>query len=65
VRWTYVSPRGRIEPGERSGTYRVGVDELFVCADDASAISMEDYAVALVDEIETPRHVGRRLTVGY
>jgi uncharacterized protein len=65
VRWTYVSPPGRIEPGERSGTYCVGVDELLVGADDVSAISMEDYAVALVDEIETPRHVGRRFTVGY
>jgi putative NADH-flavin reductase len=65
VRWTYVSPPSRIEPGERSGTYRVGVDELLVGADDVSAISMEDYAVALVDEIETPRHVGRRFTVGY
>ncbi len=65
VRWTYVSPPGRIEPGERCGTYRVGVDELLVGADDVSAISMEDYAVALVDEIETPRHVGRRFTVGY
>jgi uncharacterized protein len=49
----------------RSGTYRVGVDELLVRVDDVSAISMEDYAVALVDEIETPRHLGRRFTVGY
>jgi uncharacterized protein len=54
---------GRRPP--RAFTYRVGVDGLLVGADDVSAISLEDYAVALVDEIDTPRHVGRRFTVGY
>ena len=65
VRWTYVSPPGRLAPGERTGAYRTGGDRLLVDVDGESAISMEDYAVALVDEIEEPRHVGRRFTVAY
>jgi putative NADH-flavin reductase len=65
VPWTYVSPPGRILPGERTGSYRTGGDELVVGSDGVSSISMEDYAVAVVDEAETPRHVGRRFTVGY
>ncbi|MFF4227303.1 NAD(P)-dependent oxidoreductase [Streptomyces abikoensis] len=64
VRWTNVSPAGLIEPGERSGTYRTALDDLVVNAEGKSRISTEDYAVALIDEIETPKHVGERFTVG-
>ncbi|MDT0451444.1 NAD(P)-dependent oxidoreductase [Streptomyces hesseae] len=64
VRWTNVSPAGLIEPGERSGTYRSALDDLVVDAEGKSRISAEDYAVALIDEIETPKHVGERFTVG-
>jgi putative NADH-flavin reductase len=67
-----VHPRepGALRPTKENAVqlcsaYRVGVDELLVGGDDVSAISIEDYAVALVDEVETPRHVGRRFTVGY
>ena len=65
VRWTYVSPPGGIAPGERTGVYRTGDDVLVAGPDRESSISMEDYAVALLDEAEEPRHVGRRFTVGY
>ena len=65
VKWTYVSPPGRIAPGERTGRYRVGDDTLLVAPDGASSISMEDYAVALIDEAEKPQHLMRRFTVGY
>lgn len=65
VRWTYISPPGRIAPGERAGVYRTAGDELLVDGAGDSSISMEDYAVAIADEVETPRHVGRRFTVGY
>ncbi|TJZ55935.1 NAD-dependent epimerase/dehydratase family protein [Streptomyces piniterrae] len=65
VHWTNLSPAAGIEPGERTGTYRTGTDELVTAADGSSRISAEDYAMALVDEIERPRHVGRRFTVGY
>ncbi|MEV0369179.1 NAD(P)H-binding protein [Streptomyces sp. NPDC050636] len=65
VRWTNVSPAATIEPGERTGTYRTGTDDLVTAADGSSRISAEDYAVALVDEIEQPRHIGERFTIGY
>lgn len=63
VRWTNLSPAGLIEPGERTGTYRTGLDDLVVDENGKSRISVEDYAVALVDEIEEPRHIGERFTV--
>ncbi|MBH1934612.1 NAD(P)H-binding protein [Streptomyces sp. AV19] len=63
VRWTNVSPAGTIEPGERTGTYRTGLDDLVVDENGKSRISTEDYAVALIDEIEKPQHVGERFTV--
>ncbi|MFI0737826.1 NAD(P)-dependent oxidoreductase [Streptomyces sp. NPDC021100] len=63
VRWTNLSPAGLIEPGERTGAYRTGLDDLVVDENGKSRISAEDYAVALVDEIEKPRHIGERFTV--
>ncbi|MEV4559822.1 NAD(P)H-binding protein [Kitasatospora sp. NPDC049285] len=65
VRWTNLSPAGTIEPGERTGAYRVGLEELLIGADGESRISAEDYAVALLDEVEQPQHVGRRFTAAY
>ncbi|MFF3505570.1 NAD(P)-dependent oxidoreductase [Streptomyces sp. NPDC003247] len=65
VRWTSLSPAGTIEPGERTGNYRTALDDLVVDEDGSSRISTEDYAVALIDEIEEPRHIGERFTVGY
>ena len=63
--WTFLSPSAFFAPGERTGRFRVGGDALLVGADGQSRISMEDYAIALVDELETPRHSRRRFTVGY
>ncbi|MDA1358989.1 NAD(P)H-binding protein [Glycomyces luteolus] len=64
--WTYISPSaGRIESGERTGLFRIGGDQLLVRADGTSDISLEDLAMAAVDEAETARHVKRRFTVGY
>ncbi|WP_439499358.1 NAD(P)-dependent oxidoreductase [Bosea sp. (in: a-proteobacteria)] len=63
--WTFLSPSALIQPGERTGTFRLGGDQLLVDAQGKSAISAEDYAVALVDEVETPAHSRRRFTVGY
>ncbi|MEU9105074.1 NAD(P)H-binding protein [Streptomyces xanthophaeus] len=65
VRWTTLSPAAQIEPGERTGTYRLGLDDLVTGEDGRSRISTEDYAVALVDEIERDAHAGKRFTVGY
>ncbi len=65
VDWTYLSPPALLEPGERTGGYRLGADELLVDAAGRSAISMEDLAVALLDEAERPRHRRARFTVAY
>jgi putative NADH-flavin reductase len=64
-RWTYASPSADIHAGERSGRFRVGGDQLLIDGDGRSGISYEDFAVALLDEIEWPRHIQRRFTVGY
>ncbi|MFT3763025.1 MAG: NAD(P)-dependent oxidoreductase [Pseudoxanthomonas sp.] len=63
--WTFLSPSRLFQPGSRTGKFRLGDDDLLVGADGASRISFEDYAVALVDELEQPRHSRRRFTVGY
>jgi putative NADH-flavin reductase len=65
VSWTYVSPPGAPLPGQRTGVFRLGDDTLIVNDNGESRISMEDYAVAIVNEAENPQHVGRRFTVGY
>ena len=60
VNWTMLSPAFVIAPGERTGTFRLGLDEPV-----GDHISAEDYAVALIDEAEKPAHNGRRFTLGY
>ncbi|AMJ62176.1 NAD(P)-dependent oxidoreductase [Bosea sp. PAMC 26642] len=63
--WTFLSPSALIQPGERTGKFRLGLDQLLVDAAGKSAISTEDYAIALVDELEKPAHSRKRFTVGY
>jgi len=63
--WTFLSPSAVIAPGERTGQFRLGKDQLLVDGTGQSRISAEDYAVALVDELETPAHARQRFTVGY
>jgi uncharacterized protein len=63
--WTYVSPAAIIQPGERTGTYRIGGDQLLVDAVGESRISIPDYAAGLVDELENGDAIRRRITVAY
>ena len=63
--WTYFSPAAFIEPGERTGKFRLGGDALLTDELGDSRISAEDYAVALVDELESPKHVRKRFTIAY
>lgn len=63
--WTFLSPSYHFVPGERTGKFRLGGDELLRDANGRSWISMEDFAIAFVDELERPRHSRRRFTVGY
>jgi uncharacterized protein len=65
INWTYFSPAAFFEPGERTGKFRLGKDELITDADGNSRISFEDYAIALVDELENPKHHRERFTIGY
>ena len=65
VNWTSLSPAAFIEPGKRTGEFRSGTDSLITDGDGKSRISAEDYAVALVDELEQARHVRQRFTVAY
>lgn len=62
--WTFISPSAVFAPGERTGKFRLGTDQLLV-SENGSRISYEDFAIALVDEIETPQHSRQRFTVGY
>jgi putative NADH-flavin reductase len=63
--WTYLSPSAVFDGAERTGKFRLGQDDLLVGADGKSRISFPDFAIAMADEIETPRHRRRRFTVGY
>lgn len=65
VSWTFQSPNGSIMPGQRTGKFRLGTDEILVDANGRSAISMEDFAVAMIDEIEKPQFVNKRFVAGY
>ncbi|HSD38165.1 MAG TPA: NAD(P)-dependent oxidoreductase [Rhodocyclaceae bacterium] len=61
--WTFLSPPALLAPGERSGHYRLGGEELLMNGKEPAGISVADLAVAIVDEIEQPRHVQKRFTV--
>jgi putative NADH-flavin reductase len=63
--WTNISPSATIAPGERTNTFRIGSDELLKDAAGKSAISSEDYAIAVLNEVEHPQAIRRRITVGY
>jgi putative NADH-flavin reductase len=65
VEWTYVSPGAFLAPGERTGSYRTGGEQLLVGEDGGSAISMEDFAIALLDEVEARKHPNQRFTAAY
>ncbi len=65
LNWVFLSPAAMIAPGERTGKYRVGGDQLLIGSDGQSRISIEDYAVAMLDEVEHPKHERTRFTVAY
>jgi len=63
--WVFFSPAGIIEPGLRTGKFRLGKDDLVVDEKGVSKISVQDYAVAMIDELEKPAHHRERFTIGY
>lgn len=62
--WTFLAPSALFTPGERTGHFRLGGDQL-LSNDKGSSISFEDYAIAMADEIAAPQHIRQRFTVGY
>ncbi|WP_416049058.1 NAD(P)-dependent oxidoreductase [Cupriavidus basilensis] len=65
IDWTFLSPAALFEPGTRTGKFRVGEETLLSDASGKSWISMEDYAIAMIDEVEKPAHSRQRYTVAY
>jgi hypothetical protein len=65
IDWSYLSPAAFIQPGERTGKFRLGGTRLVSDDKGESRISAEDYAIALVDELENPTHVRQQFTVAY
>jgi putative NADH-flavin reductase len=63
--WTMLSPSALFIAGERTGVFRLGDDTLLTAADGKSWISYEDFSIALLDEIEAPKHIKSRFTIGY
>lgn len=64
LEWTFLSPSAMFVPGARTGKFRLGKDAL-LSNENGSSISFEDFAIAMVDEIEDPKHIRQRFTVGY
>lgn len=65
LNWTMLSPSALLEHGARTGKFRLGTDDLLVDAHGESYLSLEDYAVAMIDELERPTHSRQRFTAGY
>lgn len=63
--WSFLSPSADLSSGQRTGRFRLGKDQLLKDANGQSHISTQDYAVAMLDEVEKPSHVRQRFTVGY
>jgi putative NADH-flavin reductase len=63
--WTFLSPSAEFVEGERTGKFRLGQDDLLVSSEGRSWITFADHAIAMLDEVETPKHSRQRFTVGY
>lgn len=65
LEWTFLSPPAILEPGARTGQFRLGGDQLLMSGEQPAHISVADLAVALLDEAEQPQHIRQRFTVAY
>ncbi|PTR29380.1 NAD(P)-dependent oxidoreductase [Pseudomonas sp. GV085] len=63
--WTFLSPSAEFVEGERTGKFRLGQDGLLVSSEGRSWITFADYAIAMLDEVEAPKHSRQRFAVGY
>jgi len=65
LEWTYLSPAAFLEPGPRTGQFRLGTTSLLMDGDKPASVSVADLAVAILDEIEHPQHIRQQFTVAY
>ena len=65
LEWSFLAPSAELASGQRTGQFRLGGDQLLADENGRSHISVQDYAVAMINELETPAHVRQRFTVGY
>jgi putative NADH-flavin reductase len=65
LEWSFLSPSADLFPGQRTGNFRLGTDQLLKDTNGESRISVQDYAMAMIDEVEKSKHIRRRFTVGY
>jgi putative NADH-flavin reductase len=65
LEWSFLCPSASLASGKRTGKFKLGTDQLIVDTKGNSRISTQDYAIALIDELENPRHIRMRFTVGY
>ena len=65
LEWSVLAPSAELKPGARTGKFRLGRDQLLVDAHGESKISVQDFAMAMIDELERPSHIRQRFTVGY
>ena len=65
LEWSFLSPSADLSPGQRTGKFRLGRDQLLKDENGNSRISTQDYAMAMIDEVEKPKHIRQRFTVGY
>ena len=63
--WSFLSPSAEFVEGERTGKFRLGSDRLLINSEGKSWISFADFAIAMLDEVEQPKHSRQRFTVGY
>ena len=61
----FLAPSAEMQPGQRTGKFRLGTDLLLVDAGGKSHVSVQDYAVAMIDDLEHPMHIRQRFTVGH
>lgn len=65
IDWVFLSPAADMRSGKRTGKFRIGKDNLIEDERGVSAISVEDFAVAMINELEKPAHHRERFTIGY
>jgi putative NADH-flavin reductase len=63
--WTFISPAANLHPGKRTGVFRLGTDNPVTDTEGKNEISVEDMAIAIIDELESNRFIKKRFTLGY